>query len=205
MEMTARGIAAALTTANTVVIKSPELDPLTHYYYAKAAEYAGFPDGAINIICGHGHEAGVALSGHPNIDQIVYTGSVPTGIAIASAAAQNVVPCILEPKKKRSKNALKTILRLESHLIPFPTPEMAERVEAPTMDKTAKTIAADVGLLASFKSQSPKPIRCIPATNCSTPNPSVWAMPKIVATTATISMIYPKLPSSLDPNNDASE
>jgi len=96
MEMTARGIAAALTTANTCVIKSPELDPLTHYYYARAAEYAGFPDGAINIICGYGHEAGAALSAHKDIDQVVFTGSVPTGIAIATAAAQNVVPCVLE-------------------------------------------------------------------------------------------------------------
>ncbi len=96
MEMTARGISAALTTGNAVVVKSPELDPLTHHYYAKAAEYAGFPAGAINLICGHGHEAGAALSAHTGIDQIVFTGSVPTGIAIATAAAQNVVPCVLE-------------------------------------------------------------------------------------------------------------
>ena len=96
LEMTARGMAAALTTGNTVVIKSPELDPLSHYYYALAAETAGFPEGAINILCGHGHEAGAALSAHQDIDQVVFTGSVPTGIAIATAAAQNVVPCVLE-------------------------------------------------------------------------------------------------------------
>ena len=96
LEMTARGMAAALTTGNTVVIKSPELDPLSHYYYALAAEAAGFPEGAINILCGHGHEAGAALSAHQDIDQVVFTGSVPTGIAIATAAAQNVVPCVLE-------------------------------------------------------------------------------------------------------------
>ena len=96
LEMTARGMAAALTTGNTVVIKSPELDPLSHYYYALAAEAAGFPEGAINILCGYGHEAGAALSAHRDIDQVVFTGSVPTGIAIATTAAQNVVPCILE-------------------------------------------------------------------------------------------------------------
>ena len=96
MEMTARGMAAALTTGNACVIKSPELDPLTHYYYAKAAEYAGFPEGAVNLLCGHGYEAGAALSSHPGVDQIVFTGSVPTGVAIATAAAQNVVPCVLE-------------------------------------------------------------------------------------------------------------
>jgi len=96
MEMTARGIAAALATANTVVIKTPELDPLTNAFFAKAADAAGFPPGAVNIICGHGSKAGAALAAHPDIDQIVFTGSVPTGIAIATAAAQNIVPCVLE-------------------------------------------------------------------------------------------------------------
>ena len=96
VEMTARGMAAALATGNTVVIKSPELDPLTHYYYGLAAQACGFPEGSINLLCGYGHEAGAALSGHTNVDQLVFTGSVPTGIAIATAAAQNVVPCILE-------------------------------------------------------------------------------------------------------------
>jgi len=47
LEMTARGIAAALTTANAVVVKTPELDPLTNTFFAKAAEAAGFPDGAV--------------------------------------------------------------------------------------------------------------------------------------------------------------
>ena len=96
LEMTARGMAAALTTGNTVVIKSPELDPLTHLYIARAVEAAGFPPGAVNILCGVGSEAGAALSAHPGIDQVVFTGSVPTGVAIATAAAQNVVPCVLE-------------------------------------------------------------------------------------------------------------
>ena len=96
VEMTARGMAAALATGNTVVIKSPELDPLTHFHYGRAAQACGFPEGSINLLCGYGHEAGAALSGHTNVDQLVFTGSVPTGIAIATAAAQNVVPCILE-------------------------------------------------------------------------------------------------------------
>ena len=96
LEMTARGMAAALATGNTVVIKSPELDPLTHLYIARAAEAAGLPPGAVNILCGVGSEAGAALSAHPDIDQVVFTGSVPTGVAIATAAAQNVVPCVLE-------------------------------------------------------------------------------------------------------------
>ncbi|WP_343559339.1 aldehyde dehydrogenase family protein [Kiloniella sp. b19] len=96
MEMTARSLSAALATGNTVVIKTPEMTPLTNAWYAHAAEAVGLPKGAVNILCGLGHEAGAALSAHPGVDQIVFTGSVQTGIAIASAAAQNVVPCILE-------------------------------------------------------------------------------------------------------------
>ena len=96
LEMTARSLSAALATGNTCVIKTPELDPLTNRFFAEAAEHAGLPAGAVNILCGYGHEAGAALAGHPDVNQIVFTGSVPTGIAIATAAAQNVVPCVLE-------------------------------------------------------------------------------------------------------------
>ncbi|WP_323769566.1 aldehyde dehydrogenase family protein [Antarctobacter sp.] len=96
VEMTARSLSAALATGNTCVIKTPELTPLSNAWFARAAEAVGLPNGAVNILCGLGSEAGAALSAHPHVNQIVFTGSVPTGIAIATAAAQNVVPCVLE-------------------------------------------------------------------------------------------------------------
>ncbi len=96
VEMTARSLSAALATGNACVIKTPELTPLTNAWLAHAAEAAGLPAGAVNILCGLGHEAGAALSAHEHVNQIVFTGSVPTGVAIASAAARNVVPCVLE-------------------------------------------------------------------------------------------------------------
>lgn len=96
IEMTARSLAAALATGNASVIKSSELTPVTSYIFAQAAEYAGLPNGAVNILCGLGSDAGVALTSHKDVNQIVFTGSVETGIAIASAAAKNVVPCVLE-------------------------------------------------------------------------------------------------------------
>ena len=96
LEMTARSLSAALVTGNACVIKSPELDPLTHFYIAKAAESADMPAGAVNIVCGHGKIAGAALAAHPDVRQIVFTGSVETGIAVGKAAAQNIVPCVLE-------------------------------------------------------------------------------------------------------------
>ncbi|MEM6693305.1 MAG: aldehyde dehydrogenase family protein [Pseudomonadota bacterium] len=96
VEMTARSLSAALATGNACVVKTPELTPLSNAWFAHAAEAAGLPHGAVNILCGLGAQAGAALSAHPDVNQIVFTGSVPTGIAIATAAAQNVVPCVLE-------------------------------------------------------------------------------------------------------------
>jgi len=96
VEMTARSLSAALATGNTCVIKTPELTPLSNAWFAHAAEAVGLPEGAVNILCGLGQDAGAALSAHPHVNQIVFTGSVPTGVAIATAAAQNVVPCVLE-------------------------------------------------------------------------------------------------------------
>ncbi len=95
-QMVARSLAPALAAGNAAVVKSAELDPLAAYVYAELAEEVGLPAGAVNIICGIGSEAGAALVSHPGIDQIVFTGSVPTGQAIMRAAAENVVPCVLE-------------------------------------------------------------------------------------------------------------
>ena len=96
IEMTARSLSAALATGNACVIKTPELTPLSNAWLAHAAEAVGLPKGAVNILCGLGSEAGAALSAHPHVNQIVFTGSVSTGVAIATAAAKNVVPCVLE-------------------------------------------------------------------------------------------------------------
>lgn len=96
LEMTARSLSAALATANACVIKTPELDPLSATWFAHATEAAGLPTGAVNILCGLGHEAGAHLSSHPDIGNVVFTGSVETGIKVAVAAAQNVKPAILE-------------------------------------------------------------------------------------------------------------
>ena len=96
VEIAARSISAALATGNACVVKTPEMTPLSSAILARAAEAAGLPAGAVNILCGWGHEAGAALAGHAGINQVVFTGSVATGRAIATAAAQNIVPCVLE-------------------------------------------------------------------------------------------------------------
>ena len=96
LEMTARSLSAALAAGNACVVKTPELDPLSNACFARAAEAVGLPEGAVNLLCGLGRDAGAALAAHPGVDQIVFTGSVETGVAVASAAARNVVPCVLE-------------------------------------------------------------------------------------------------------------
>ena len=96
MEMTARSLSTGLTTGNACVIKSPELTPITQYFFAKGAEAAEFPAGTVNIICGIGATAGEYLCSHKDINQIAFTGSVKTGSSIATAAAKNIVPTVLE-------------------------------------------------------------------------------------------------------------
>ena len=96
LEIAARSIAAGLATGNACVVKTSEMTPLSSHVFARAAEAAGLPAGAVNILCGWGHQAGAALAGHGQVNQVVFTGSVATGRAIAAAAAQNIVPCVLE-------------------------------------------------------------------------------------------------------------
>lgn len=92
----ARSIACAIVTGNTVVLKSPEDSPLSLFLLAEACERAGVPEGAVNIVCGYGAEAGAALAAHKGVDHIVFTGSVETGKSVLRAAAENIVPCVME-------------------------------------------------------------------------------------------------------------
>ncbi|MFQ5552388.1 MAG: aldehyde dehydrogenase family protein [Thermoplasmata archaeon] len=91
-----RGIAPALAAGNTAVVKPSSAAPLTNLRLAELAKEAGLPDGVLNVVPGSGRETGQALAGHPGIDGITFTGSVDTGRAIMRAAAEHIVPVILE-------------------------------------------------------------------------------------------------------------
>lgn len=95
MQLLANKLAPALAAGNTVVIKPSEHASATTLEMAELLQAAGFPPGVVNIITG-GVEAGTALSAHPGLDRISFTGSVPTGQAIAAAAARTLVPVTLE-------------------------------------------------------------------------------------------------------------
>ena len=85
----ARVAGAALAMGNTLVVKPAEDASLSTIRIAELALEAGVPPGVFNVITGYGREAGAALSGHPGVDYVTFTGSPPTGTAIQQAAAIN--------------------------------------------------------------------------------------------------------------------
>ena len=92
----ARGVAPALVAGNAVVLKPAEQTPLSSLRLAELCAEAGIPDGVVNVVPGFGEPAGRALSSHPDVDAITFTGSVPTGQAIMKQAADSVTPVTLE-------------------------------------------------------------------------------------------------------------
>ncbi|MFH4478856.1 aldehyde dehydrogenase family protein [Vibrio alginolyticus] len=105
----ARSLAPALAAGNAVVIKSPEISPLAMTLLIKAIEKAGFPKGAINLLCGKGSVVGSHLVQHQDVDQIVFTGSVPTGQRILKDSAQRATPSVMELGGKSAAIALKDV------------------------------------------------------------------------------------------------
>ncbi|SFL63347.1 aldehyde dehydrogenase family protein [Shimia aestuarii] len=96
MQIIGRSVGAALAMGNACVLKPAEEACLTALAFADLAQQAGLPAGALNVVPGLGAEAGAALSEHPGIQHISFTGSVATGSLIQAAAAKNVVPVTLE-------------------------------------------------------------------------------------------------------------
>ena len=96
MQIIGRSIGAALAMGNACVLKPAEEACLTSLAFADIACEAVLPDGALNIIPGLGEEAGSALSKHPAVRHISFTGSVGVGKIIQHCAAENIVPVTLE-------------------------------------------------------------------------------------------------------------
>lgn len=96
MQIIGRSVGATLTMGNAVVLKPAEDACLTALAFAAICAEAGLPEGALNVVCGTGLEAGAALSQHHGIHHLSFTGSVVTGQAVQAATAGNVVPVTLE-------------------------------------------------------------------------------------------------------------
>jgi aminomuconate-semialdehyde/2-hydroxymuconate-6-semialdehyde dehydrogenase len=80
-------IAPALAAGNCVVGKPSEMTPMTAYMLSELCIEAGMPPGVLNIVHGYGHKVGAAISAHPKIPVITFTGSTRTGAEIATTAA----------------------------------------------------------------------------------------------------------------------
>jgi aldehyde dehydrogenase (NAD+) len=96
LSQAARGIAPALATGNTLVVKPSEFTSATTVMLAQLASEAGVPDGVLNVVTGTGPDTGAALTAHPSVRKLVFTGSVAAGRAVAAAAAGNLIPVTLE-------------------------------------------------------------------------------------------------------------
>uniref|UniRef100_UPI003BAA0E3C aldehyde dehydrogenase family protein n=1 Tax=Stappia sp. TaxID=1870903 RepID=UPI003BAA0E3C len=95
-QMFARSLAPALAMGNATVLKPAEDACLTALRIAELAREVGFPAGAINVVTGRGEVAGKALSEHPGVDFLSFTGSPEVGVMIQVAAAKNFIGCTLE-------------------------------------------------------------------------------------------------------------
>ncbi|GGZ98651.1 aldehyde dehydrogenase family protein [Novosphingobium arvoryzae] len=83
-------VAPALAGGNTMVLKPSEECPTNAKIFAEILDAAGVPPGVFNLVQGDGPTTGNAISSHPDVDMVSFTGSTRAGIAVAIAAAPTV-------------------------------------------------------------------------------------------------------------------
>jgi len=89
-------VAFAMAAGCTVVLKPSEIAPLDAYILAEVINDAGVPAGVFNLVTGTGAEVGEAISKHPLIDMVSFTGSTRAGKAVAAAASDTLKRVALE-------------------------------------------------------------------------------------------------------------
>src|SRR5213082_1185379 len=80
-------IAPAIVVGNTAIAKPSELTPMTAYLLCEIAREAGLPNGVLNVVHGTGPNVGAAITAHPKINTISFTGGTVTGRKVAEACA----------------------------------------------------------------------------------------------------------------------
>ena len=93
--MAAWKLGPVLACGCTVVLKPAEQTPLSALYLGELMLEAGLPAGVVNIVTGFG-DAGAAISGHPDVDKVAFTGSTEVGKLIVQAASGNLKKVSLE-------------------------------------------------------------------------------------------------------------
>jgi len=91
-----RTVAVALAAGNATVIKPSEDACLSTLRLSELGLEAGIPGGALNVVTGLGETAGAALTAHPGVNFLSFTGSPEVGTLVQASAARNHVPCTLE-------------------------------------------------------------------------------------------------------------
>jgi aldehyde dehydrogenase (NAD+) len=90
MNQIAAKVAPALAAGCTVVLKPSEMAPLSALLFAEILDEARVPPGVFNLVNGDGPTVGAAISAHPAVDMVSFTGSTRAGISVAQAAAPTV-------------------------------------------------------------------------------------------------------------------
>ncbi len=106
-------VSAALAAGCTMVLKPSEISPYCAMLLAEVFDKAGVPDGVFNIVNGYGPTVGAALSEHPDVAMMSFTGSTRAGIAVAQASAVSVKRVHQELGGKSSNIILDDVADLE--------------------------------------------------------------------------------------------
>ncbi|KAG0134696.1 Aldehyde/histidinol dehydrogenase [Tuber indicum] len=99
MILALRAVLYPIAAGNTVILKSSEFSPKTHFLLASFFKEAGFPPGVLNVICHAREDAALitnALIAHRAIRKINFTGSTPVGRLVAAKAGEHLKPILLE-------------------------------------------------------------------------------------------------------------
>ena len=89
-------VAPAIAAGCTLVLKPSEMSPFCALMFAQVMHDAGTPPGVFNLVNGSGEEVGSAISAHPDIDMVTFTGSTRAGVLVAEAAAPTIKRVVQE-------------------------------------------------------------------------------------------------------------
>src|SRR3546814_13510406 len=92
-------VVPALAAGCTVVLKPSEIAPLSAILFAEIVDEVGFPKGVFNLVNGDGPTVGEAMSRHPGIDMMSFTGSTRPGPAVPKPPADTATPLPLAPAR----------------------------------------------------------------------------------------------------------
>ncbi|MGO8767226.1 MAG: aldehyde dehydrogenase family protein [Mycobacterium sp.] len=89
-------LAPALAAGCSMLVKPAEETPLSAFVLDRIIAEAGVPDGVVNLLTGYGHTAGAAITAHPDVQKVAFTGSTDVGKEIVRASAGNLKKVMLE-------------------------------------------------------------------------------------------------------------